>query len=197
MSSTIVVVPREATATKINTVTKTQATDTGAFLEHDVCLREKTTTDTTCPTGGATPVVGIQLPDSTAKFFSQLWTVANGDTTTFTKVQLASELSVVGDCNSTTTMKNCHLFGKTYGTAGAAGALNDFYVTRSSETQAWHVTLDAKVMGNEKEQTLNKSFHAGNMTNKVTLWTGAAPVAPAAGWSTLSVTSEAKAKESM
>lgn len=166
-------------------------------MKHDVCLREKTTTATTCPTGTDTPVAGVQVPMTTAKFFQQLWTVANGDEAVFDTVELASELSIVGDCNSTTTMANCHLFNKTFGTAAAAGALNDFYVTRSSMTEAFHVTMDSNVMGNAKEQTLDKSFHTGSMTNKVALWTGLAPVSPASGWSTLSVSSTAKADQSM
>jgi len=109
MSSTIVVVPREATATKLHLVTKAQATDAGAFLEHDVCLREKTTTVATCPEGSATPKVGVQIPMNTAKFFSQLWSVSNGDKVKFDTVELASELSVVGDCNTTASMANCVL----------------------------------------------------------------------------------------
>merc|ERR1712216_1022402 len=92
---------------------------------------------------------------------------------------------------------NCDLSGKTFGSVAAAGALNDFWVTRSSSAEGFHVTLDAKVMGNKKDQTLANSFHTGSMTNKVALWTGKAPVAPAAGWSTLSVTSSAKNTESL
>jgi hypothetical protein len=198
VASIIAVVPREATATKIHSVSTAEATDAGAFLQHEVCLRDKTTTATTCPTGTATPAVGVQLPMSTARFFQQIWSVSNGDNTTHTNVELASEMSVSGDCNSTATMANCHLFGKTFGSAAAAGALNDFYVTRGTQTaEAFHVTFDAKVMGNAKEQTLAKSVHAGSMTNNVSLWTGVAPVGKAAGWSTLSITSTAKSAESL
>jgi hypothetical protein len=198
MSSTIVVVPREATATKIHSVSVAEATDDSAFLQHDVCLREKTTTGTACPTGTATPVAGVQVPMNTAKFFQQIWSVSNGDTAKFDNVELASEIAVEGDCNSTATMANCHLYNKTFGTAAAAGALNEFYVTRGSPiAEAFHVTFDAKVMTNQKATSLAKAVHTGVMTNKVTLWTGLAPVAPAAGWSTLSVTSTAKKTESM
>lgn len=133
MVGSIVVVPRHLTDTKINTVTVAQATDAGAFLVHDVCLREKTTTATACPTndGTGTTVVGVQLTMATAKFFSQVWSTQQGTVPKFTNVETASEMSVVGDCNSTATMAKCALYGKTFGSAAAAGELNDFWVTRS------------------------------------------------------------------
>merc|ERR1712054_714003 len=107
-------------------------------------------------------------------------------------------MSVTGDCNSTETMANCHLFGSTFGSVAAAGALNDFYVTRGAQmTEAWHVTLDANVMGNSKDQTLANSFHTGALTNSVALWTGVAATDTTLGWSTLAVTSTAKSAESM
>ena len=124
MSSTVVVVPREATATKLHSVTTANATDSGAFLKHDVCLRTKSTAGTACPTGTA-PAVGVQVPMSNAKFFTQVWTVANGDKATHDTVEWAQEWTVAGDCNSTATMKNCNLFNKTFGTSAAAGAMND------------------------------------------------------------------------
>lgn len=166
-------------------------------MNHDVCLREKTTS-ATCPTGTATPVAGVQVPMSTAKFFQQIWTSTNYDTTKHDTIELASQMAVNGDCNTTATMANCALYGKVFGSAAAAGALDDFHVSRGfGVTEAFHVTFDAKVMGNEKEQTLAKSMHTGAMTNKVSLWTGAAPVGTAVGWSTLAMTSTAKSAESL
>ena len=52
-------------------------------------------------------------------------------------------------------------------------------------------------MGNEKEQTLNKSTHGGSMTNKVSLWTGVVATAKTTGWSTISVSSTAKSANSL
>lgn len=135
---------------------------------------------------------------STAKFFQQIWTSTNYDTTKHDTIELASQMAVNGDCNTTATMANCALYGKVFGSAAAAGALDDFHVSRGfGVTEAFHVTFDAKVMGNEKEQTLAKSMHTGAMTNKVSLWTGAAPVGTAVGWSTLAMTSTAKSAESL
>jgi hypothetical protein len=128
-------------------------------LKHDVCLREKTTTAATCPTGAATPVAGVQVPMNTAKFFQQIWSVAaptpGKSDPAYDSNELAAELAVSGDCNSTASMKDCHLFGKTFGSTAAAGALNDFYVTRGAQMlEAFHVTFDDKAMGNSKAQTL-------------------------------------------
>lgn len=166
-------------------------------MKHDVCLRDKAT-GATCSTGTATPAAGVQVPMNTAKFFQQIWTASNGDTTKHDTIELASQMAVNGDCNTTASMANCSLMGKDFGSAAAAGALNDFHVTRGfGVTEAFHVTFDAKVMGNAKEQTLAKSMHTGSMTNKVSLWTGAAPVGKAVGWSTLAMTSTAKSAESL
>lgn len=52
-------------------------------------------------------------------------------------------------------------------------------------------------MGNTTEQTLNKSTHGGNMTNKVSLWIGVASTATTTGWSTISVSSTAKSANSL
>lgn len=52
-------------------------------------------------------------------------------------------------------------------------------------------------MGNGTEQTLAKAKHTGDMTNKVSLWTGVAATTTASGWSTVKVESSAKKAESM
>jgi len=134
---------------------------------------------------------------SNAKFFNQVWTVANSDKTDFDKVEFAQEWAVLGDCNSTATIANCSLYNKTFGTSATAGAMKKFYVTRGSMAEAWDVTYDDKVMGNAKAQTLNDAKHTGAMTNKVSLWTGVAATATATGWSTVKVESNASKANSL
>jgi len=63
---------------------------------------------------------------SNAKFFHQVWTVTNSDKAAYDTNEWAQEWSVEGDCNSTTTIANCHMFGKTFGTAAAAGSSNEW-----------------------------------------------------------------------
>lgn len=139
---------------------------------------------------------------NTAKFFQQIWSTAapaaGKSDPAYDTNELAAELAVSGDCNSTTSMANCQLFGKTFGSAAAAGALNDFYVTRGAGmTEAFHVTFDAKAMGNSKAQTLAAATHTNSVTNNVALWTGVAPAGKALGWTTLAITSSSKVANSL
>jgi hypothetical protein len=170
-------------------------------LKHNVCLREKSGTATACSLGpAATPTVpqtGIQIPNTNARFFHQVWSVTNNDKAAFDNVEWAQEWSIVGDCNSTTTMPNCQMYNKTFGTPAAAGAQNNFYVTRNSGSEGFNIVVDDKVMGNAKALTLAASAHTGSMTNTVSLWTGAKATKTTTGWSTIAVSSVAKSADSM
>lgn len=104
--ATIVVVPRHATGSALNQVTNAQ---TDSMLTHTICIREKTS-GTNCPTGTATPVVGVAIPEAQAKFFNQIATTVTGaNKDAYDKVEWAQEWDVVGDCTSSTTMPNCKL----------------------------------------------------------------------------------------
>jgi hypothetical protein len=119
--ATVVVVPRHANGTKLNTLT---VANSGSMLKHDVCLREKTT-GTTCPTGAA-PVVGVLTAVNTARFFNQVYSVATGsDKTAFDTVQFSTTWTVNGDCNSAKTMPNCQVYYKSFGDAKATATVSN------------------------------------------------------------------------
>jgi hypothetical protein len=175
ISSTVVVIPRSASDVKINSVLATEANTGSAFLKHDVCLREKTT-GTVCPVGTAVPAVGVQIPNTQAKFFSQIWTVANGNTDVFDKVEWASEWDVVGDCTATATIAKCKTFWGTFGAETATATSNKFYITQNSNASGWQVEYDAKPLSNTVSVALDVNAKVkGTMTNKVTAWTGVIP----------------------
>jgi len=174
ISSTIVVVPRLASTTKLHEVTVGESSDASSFLSHSVCLREKTTAAVTCPTGKA-PVVGIAVSMKDAKFFNQIGTVANGNKDAYDKVEWASEWDVVGDCTTATTMGKCKLFKKSFGAEASQTTLSDFWVTRNNNGEGFHVSYDAKPLANATAKTIEKAKNLGSMTNKVTLWVGNVP----------------------
>jgi len=79
----ISVVPRHATDFKINTLAQAgfQPTSTSNFVAFSLCMREKTTAAAAaCPTGDASPVVGVQVTEDSAKFFLQIASTANTNT---------------------------------------------------------------------------------------------------------------------
>lgn len=78
--SFISIVPRHATALKIHSITQANTQNSSNFVEHDLCLREKTTAATTCPTG-PTPIAGVQIVAADAKFFMQIATTATNNST--------------------------------------------------------------------------------------------------------------------
>lgn len=78
------------------------------MLKHTVCMREKTTSATICPS--ATPSTGpVTIPFNEAKFFNQITTVVT-NTNDYDKIELDQELKVEGDCNTSTSKANCNLF---------------------------------------------------------------------------------------
>jgi hypothetical protein len=75
VSSTIVVVPRHASALEILTVAAGAGT---GFMKHDICLREKT--GAACDVTNTTAKPAAKIPNTDAKFFNQVW--STGEPTT-------------------------------------------------------------------------------------------------------------------
>jgi len=72
-------------------------------------------------------------------------------------------------------MPNCKLFKKTFGAEASQTTLNNFWVTRSLNTEGFSVAYDTKPLSNATATTITAASNKGDMTNTATLWTGNVP----------------------
>lgn len=169
------IVPRHATALKLQTVTQANAQDSSNFLVHDLCMREKTTAVTvaTCPAGNATPAVGVQVLEANAKFFLQIATTAtNNSTAAYTLNKLGQEWNVNNECTATTLLPKCtQTFGTFGATASAAADQTNMWVTYNAFSGGWKVAYDSNAMVANTTVNLSNARHTLAITNKVTPWT--------------------------